>query len=457
MAQEEIRILPHDIEAEKSILGAILIDGNSVYEVSGELHHYNFYSGYNDVIYRSMMGMVDDNMPIDIVTLTDRMQRDGLLKNPDDAFYVTKLLEVSPSSANIVYYRDIVLECYKSRQTIFACREAEEKLYSKEITAEEAQESLILLADQGDVSGFKSMDVGIDKALEVMEMIYKHKVIPGTATGWSDFDGMTGGVHKQESLILAGRPSMGKTAWAMDLMEHLAKKDHVCAFNSLESGDKEVGTRYLLHAKPDDETNHREGLITKKAIESFRQRAIDFKGLPIHIDDSGGQTLRSICSRARRLKAKYNLDFLFVDYIQLMTGVKAERRDIEIGAYSNGLKQLAKELDIGVIILAQLSRKVEEAPKKRPLLSHLKESSSIEQDADTVVFLYRPEYYGFKLDEITGESTAGLAEIIIAKQRNGPTGSINMTFLKDKMQFVGRGFSREAQQVDANFGDDNPF
>ena len=457
MAQE-LRMLPQDIEAEKSVLGAILMDGNAVYEVSGELHHYNFYSGLNDVIYRTMMGMVDDNMPIDVITLTDRMERAGLLKDTDDIFYVTGLLNVIPSSANITYYRDIVLECYKARRTIFACQEAEEKLRNKEITAEEAQESLIILADNTDVAGFQNIDSGIAKALELLENIHINKVLPGIRTGYSELDRMTGGLHKQEMLILAGRPSMGKTAFALGLMENLARKDVVCALNSLESGDKELGTRYLLQSKPDDGTNYQEGIVTEKAMDAFRKRAEDFKDLPIFIDDSGGQTLRQICSRARRLKARHKLDVLFIDYIQLMSGVKAENRNIEVGAYSSGLKQLSKELDISVVALSQLSRKVDDRPKKRPVMSDLRESGNIEQDADTIIFLYRPEVYGFGMDADSGRDNTNLAELIIGKQRNGPIGSIEMTFIKEKMQFVSRGFEREEQQLDANLhNDDNPF
>ena len=465
MAQE-IRLPPKDLDAEKALLGTLLTTPDAIYDCAGDLHHYNFYDGRHDVIYRSMMSLSDNGIPIDIVTLTNQMRTNGSLgrlEKTDDnfSFYLTALPDFAGFSHNVSQYKKIIIEMANARATIATCREIEEALYLGSITYAESQEKLIGLADRADITGYEHFGSALDEAYDKLLQIKKDGKLPGMASHYPDYDSMTGGFHLQDLVIIAGRPSMGKTSLALDFMKHVAKDGHPVALASIESSQLELAVRQLLQVRPDDETDYQAGIISEATIKAADEERKRLKLLPIYLDDSGGQSLRQVASRTRRLKAKYDIKFLFVDYLQLITGTKAENRTNEIAAYTRGLKALARNLNITVVALSQLSRDCEKRVNKRPIMSDLRDGGSIEQDADVILFLYRPEVYKIMVEpngQFKGRDNAGIAELIIAKQRNGPTGTVEMTFLKERTSFRSiEQNSYEPTNTQTNLNDDNPF
>ena len=456
MAPKDIELPPQDIESEEAILGGILIDPRAAGDALSILRASHFYKTQNASIFRAMVNLFDDGYPIDTLTLTDRLSEQNLLEKIGGAYYLTGLAERVPSAANITSYCKIVIARANERLTISACHEAIRDIHTREIGAEEAHANIMATMDRIDTTGeYKSFEEIVPAAQAVIEMVYKTGRIPGISTGYVDLDKYTGGFTPGDLVILAGRPSMGKTALGMNILRNMASKGHAGANASIESSGQELAIRYLLQARAnDDTTDYVAGHITPEAMGAIRKEAKTLKSLPIYIDDSGGQTLQQIRSRAARLKERYDIEILMVDYMQLMSGSRKENRTQEIGEYSRGLKQIARELNIIVLALSQLSRKPEIRANHRPVMSDLRESGDIEQDADKIIFIYRPEAYKIMVEPKgpqQGRDNTNLAEIIIAKHRNGPTGDVTMTFIKKKAQFFDREqFAREDDHLTAS-------
>jgi len=437
---DELRLPPQNLEAEQSVLGAMLLSPGAVDAAMAVLNPTDFYKTSHEQIFRAMQNLSDDGKNIDDLTLCDELGKD--LDQVGGAYYITGLGTSLPSAVLIEAHCDIVLEKSKERQIIVACNEVITALYTGDMDADSAQALMLASSDNMDLAGYRNFAEDVDESLDLIKQVHEHGNIRGYSTGFIDLDYMVGGLVPGNLFILAGRPSMGKTALALGMTRHLGLNGRVCAWASLESAGTELATRLLLQARNmDDESEYHRGTVTDRALKAAGIEAERLRKMKIYVDDTGGQALRQIRARARRIKARDSLDVLFVDYLQLMSGSKHESRTQEIGEYSRGLKLLARELDIPVVALSQLNRSPEKRGSHRPMMADLRDSGDIEQDADVIAFIYRPIEYNITTemkDPFKGRMNEGVAEIIIAKHRNGPTGTVEMTFIKKKAQFFDR-------------------
>lgn len=437
---DELHLPPQNLEAEQSVLGAMLLSPGAVDAAMSVLKPTDFYKTAHEKIFRALQNMSDDGKNIDTVTVSEELGKD--LDKVGGAYYITDLGTLLPTVALIEAHCDIVLEKSKERQIIGACNEVIAALYEGDMDADSAQALMLASSDSMDLAGYRNFFEDVDESLDLMKQVHEHGNIRGYSTGFIDLDYMVGGLVPGDLFILAGRPSMGKTALALGMTRHLGLNGRVCAWASLESAGTELATRLLLQARNmDDESEYHRGIVTDHALSAAGREADKLRKMKIYIDDTGGQALRQIRARARRIKARDSLDVLFVDYLQLMSGSKHENRTQEIGEYSRGLKLLGRELDISVVALSQLNRAPERRGSHRPMMADLRDSGDIEQDADVIAFIYRPIEYNIATemkDPFKGRMNDGVAEVIIAKHRNGPTGTVEMTFIKKKAQFFDR-------------------
>lgn len=452
--KDELRIPPQNIEAEQAILGGILMDPRAIDLVVPMIKKGAFYKDAHNRIYDAMLILHEKGEPVDSLTLTNYLSGTNTLDKIGGAYYITGLVELIPSAANIEHYCQIVDEKYNERLTINVLSDGISGLYDGDLTADEAQAAVLNLSDNIAPTGFKPIAESIPNSLSTLEYIYKYGKYPGLSCGFRDVDKYIGGLSPGDLIILAGRPSMGKTALGLSFLKHAAMNNHPCADISIESGSAELAMRYLLQSRSnDDVTNIQRGYITKSAIERARAEAKRIAGYPIWIDDSGLQEIDKIRSKARRLKSLHGIEILMVDYLQLISGSKAEQRNTELGEYTRKLKTLARELTIAILCLSQLSRGPETRSQndRRPIMADLRESGAIEQDADKILFLYRPEVYRINT-EMKGpwkdRDNTNLCEVITAKNRNGPTGMAELTFLKHKAEFL----EREQYHKDSDIG-----
>ena len=443
MAPEALRLPPQNIEAEEAVLGAMLIDPDGVDTVLSIMKASHFYRTHHAFIFKAISDLFEDGHPIDTLTVTNRLDQQNMLDKIGGAFYLTGLAERVPSAANVGQYCKIVVARANERLTISACQRAVDEIYGREISAEEAHASIMVVMDKIDPGGdYRSMADIVPGAQATIESVYETRKIPGISTGHVDLDKNSGGFVLGDLVIVAGRPSMGKTALGMGILRNMASKGHPGANASIESGAQELAMRYLLQSRAnDDKTDYTGGYVTKEAMEAIRRESKILAQLPIYIDDSGAQTLQQIRSRASRMKSKHNIEILMIDYLQLISGSKKDSRVQEIGEYSRGLKKIARELNIVVLAISQLSRKPEGRADHRPVMSDLRDSGDIEQDADKIIMVHRPEAYKIKVEPKgpnKGRDNTNLAEVNVVKNRNGPTGDVTMTFIKKKAQFYDR-------------------
>ena len=444
MASDDLRVLPQNLEMESAVLNCILLSEDAAAVAMGILRPTHFYKMAHSTIYQAMLDLSETGEPIDTLTVTNRLQEQGNLERVGGAFYITGLMEQLPSATGIEHYCQIVLDRANERATLAALHEASEGIYANEMTAEEAQGRVFELSDHLDPRGFSSFESYLPETIKRIETIAELGLIPGISTGHKDLDKIMGGVVPGHLVIIAGRPSMGKTAFALGIIKYMASQGHPGAIASIESTAVELLMRCLMQGRPnDDGSRPHEGIITKTALAAARREVEKFKEYPIWIDDSGLQHIDQIRARARRLKSQHGIEVLMVDYLQLLSGVKAENRRVEVGEYTKRLKWMAKDLNIVVLCLSQLSRAPEIRSKleKRPIMADLRETGDIEQDADEILFLYRPEYYGIDV-EIKGRfkdrDNKNLCEVRVAKHRDGPTDTIELTWLPHKVQFLDR-------------------
>jgi len=431
------KVPPQNIEAEVAVLGSMLLDREAIARAIEELEENAFYSDAHKKIYRSIVKLYDNNEAVDMVTIIESLKKGGLLDDVGGATRIAELANSIPTSANIDHYARIVKEKYLLRRLIETATRIVTEGYEPASSAEDVLDRAEKLIFDITSSSKREMHVSsmkdiIKESIETIDKLYQRKEnITGIPTGFHDLDVMTAGLQKSDLIVLAGRPSMGKSALAISMMEHAAVVEKVpCAFFSLEMSRDQLAQRMLCSQAGVNAHKVRTGFFSQTDWPKLVTAAGKLSEAPIYIDDTPGISALELRAKARRLKAKHDIKLLVIDYLQLMRGAAGiENRQQEISEISRSLKALARELDLPVIAISQLSRAVEQRADHRPMLSDLRESGAIEQDADLVVLLLREEYYN------PTDENKGIAEVIVAKQRHGPVGSVNLAFLSEFTKF----------------------
>jgi replicative DNA helicase len=430
------RPLPHNLEAERSVLGAILIQ-NDAYNMAAELlHPEDFYRDAHRRIFEKIIALSERNTAVDFVTLKDELARGGELDAVGGPAYVASLVDGVPRATNVEYYAKIVKEKSVLRKLIGAANTILLDAYEADQEAAEildrAEHSIFQIAEGRIRAGFVSMYDIAQQSVEAIQKAHEEKkLITGVPTGFDDLDGLTSGFQRGDLIIIAARPSMGKTSLALNMAQHVGTKtDMTVGVFSLEMSSEQLFLRMLSSEAQIDGHNLRTGFLRSDDWGRLTEALGTLGQARVYIDDSPGLGVLEMRAKSRRLAAEHGLHMLIVDYIQLMQGRgRFDNRTQELGAISRALKGLAKELNIPVVVLSQLSRAPEARSDHRPQLSDLRESGALEQDADVVLLIYREDRY---TQEPENE---GVAEIIIAKQRNGPTDTVKLAFIKERTRF----------------------
>ncbi len=439
------KLPPQNLEAEQSVLGAILIDNNALTRALEILDPEDFYKISHRKIFFAMTELFDKNEPIDLITLTDQLKKNDELEPVGGLSYLSQIVNMVPTAANVKYHSHIVREKALLRGLLMSANEIAGKVYEDNLDAEDlvdyAERSVFKISDKRVKSSFVTLRDVIRDSFEMIEHLYdKKETITGVASGFRDLDDLTTGFQKGDLIVVGGRPSMGKTAFALNVAQHvgLEMKEPVAIF-SLEMAKEQLAIRMLCAEAMVNSNSIRKGFIKKEDWHKLTSAASNLTGAPVFIDDTSGITVLELRAKARRLKIEHGLSLVIVDYLQLMRGKGSfERREQEISDISRSLKALAKELSVPVIAVSQLNRSVEQRRPPKPILADLRESGAIEQDADVILFLYRDEVYN-------KEAKRGHAEVIIAKQRNGPTGTVNLAFMSSCTRFLNM-FDRELEE-----------
>jgi replicative DNA helicase len=432
------RSLPHNVEAEKSILGSILVNNENYYRVVEMLRPEDFYFDAHRVVFRHMVQLMENARAIDLITIQESLVRASALESAGGIDYLAGLLDGVPHLVNLEHYIEIIREKSLFRAMIGVANTSATECFEQADGADQVldrfEQSLFQLSERRTKSGFVSIKELEVPTTRLLEKLYSEReMITGVPTGFTDLDRMTSGLQPGDLVIIAARPSMGKTSLALNMAQHVAvKKGLGVGMFSLEMSKEQLLMRFLCGEAMVDAHKVRTGYIGKDDFRQLITALADVSRAPIFIDDSSTLTVMEMRAKSRRLKAEHGLSLLIVDYLQLMSGYgRTENRVQEISGISRGLKALAKELGVPVIALSQLSRAPEQRQgDHRPQLSDLRESGSIEQDADVVLFIYREEVY--KPDD---EESKGKADLIIAKQRNGPIGKVQVAFLHQFTKF----------------------
>lgn len=438
---------PQSIEAESAVLGAMLLDREAIAKSIEQLEDEAFYSSAHKKIYKTIVKLYDESEAVDIVTLIDELKKKNVLDTIGGPAYITELANSIPTAANIEYYAKIVREKYLLRCLINTATQIVSESFEGTLEIEELLDKAEKLIFDITSSHKREMYVAemkdvVKESIETIDRLYQRKEnITGIPTGFHDIDVMTAGFQKSDFIVLAGRPSMGKSALAISMMEYVGVTEKIpCVYFSLEMSRDQLAQRMLCSIAGVNAHKVRTGFFSQTDWPKLVSAAGKLSESPILIDDTPGISALELRAKARRLKAKYDIKLVIVDYLQLMKGVKAENRQQEISEISRSIKALARELNIPVIGISQLSRAVEQRSDHRPQLSDLRESGAIEQDADIVMLLLREEYYN------PTEENKGLAEVIIAKQRHGPVGAVKMAFLPEYTKFCNLSRITEEEQ-----------
>jgi len=444
--QDIHRTPPHSAEAEQGVLGSMLISPrDAIAEAVAKITVEYFYVPAHQTIYEALVEQWNANQAIDLITFTQFLRDRNLLETIGGASFVTSLFTFVPTAANINYYLEIVRDKYILRQIITAATESVRRAYEEQDEVnnllDEVEQKIFAVGEDRFKGQVLSMKDQVMEAIEAIEKLYERKGgITGISTGFVEFDRMTSGLHAAEMIVIAARPSMGKTALAMNIAEHVAieSKLPVGVF-SLEMSSQQLVQRLLCSRARVNLQKVRDGFLAERDFPSLTTAASKLAEAKIFIDDSAGLSILELRAKARRLKAQQDIQLIIIDYLQLLRSPSRraqENRQLEISEISAGIKGLAKELKVPIIVVAQLNRQPEARSGGKPRLSDLRESGSIEQDADLVGLLVRPEVY--EEDPEVREEKSGEAELIIAKQRNGPVGEIPLTFLKEFTRFEDR-------------------
>ena len=442
------RVPPQNIEAEQSVLGAMLIEKEAIPKVMEILRDTDFYREAHRVIFNAMLELYNKNEAVDMITVTEILKRDNKLEDVGGIAYVTSLANAVPTAANVTYHASIIEEKSILRQLVSVSTQIASMGYEanddvKNII-DSAESKILEISNRKKTADFTPInEIVLDSFKSIEALMGNKNGLTGLPTGFEDLDNLTSGLHGSDFIILAARPSMGKTAFALNVVQNVAiraaKKvggaPKTVAFFSLEMTKEQLVQRMLCAEANIDSQRLRIGELRDEDWAMLINTADTLSSANIYIDDTAGITAMDMRSRARRLKAEHGLDLIVVDYLQLMQGSGKKNnngdRQQEVSEISRSLKALARELDVPVIALSQLSRSVEARQVKRPMLSDLRESGSLEQDADIVAFLYREDYYNPETEN------KNITELIIAKHRNGPVDTVNLFFHKQYTKFVG--------------------
>ncbi|WKZ29843.1 MAG: replicative DNA helicase [Candidatus Dojkabacteria bacterium] len=428
------RIPPHNIDAEKSVLGAFLIDKDALVRVASFLRAEHFYEKRHQVLYQAIIDLFMAGIPIDLLTIVDYLKKKKDLKTVGGRSYIADLISSVPTSAHAEEYARIVKEASIRRRLITAAADITDLAFdSDKPTADvlnQAQHDLFSVSVQGIDKGFIHIRDLLEQSYEEAALVNSSDSgLTGVSTGFKDLDGLLGGLQKSDLVILAARPSMGKTSFALDLMRNIALEKKNVAFFSLEMSQSQLSNRLLAMQSGVGLWASRTGQLTDDEFARLGEGIGVLSELNIFIDDQPGQNIVELRTKARRLYLEQGIDAIFIDYLQLIHGNSKEGRVQEVSQISQELKNMARELKVPVVALSQLSRKVEDRNDRMPQLSDLRDSGSIEQDADVVMFIHREDYY----DQETEKK--GIAEIRISKHRNGPVGSVELAFVKELASF----------------------
>ncbi|MBQ6806066.1 MAG: replicative DNA helicase [Lachnospiraceae bacterium] len=430
------RILPHSIEAEQSVVGSMIMDREAIVVASEIVNGDDFYSKQYGILFETMVELNEEGKPVDLVTLQDRLKEKDVPPEVSSLEFVRDLITAVPTSANIKYYANIVAEKSTLRKLIKLNEEIANTCYvgkeNLEVILEDTEKRIFDLVQRRNTGEFVPIRQVVMNAMENIEKAARNKgSVTGVATGFIDLDYRTAGMQPSDLILVAARPSMGKTAFVLNIAQYVAfRQNKTVAIFSLEMSKEQLVNRLFAMESKVDSQHLRTGNLSDEEWEKLIESAGAIGKSNLIIDDTPGISISELRSKCRKYKLEHNLEMIIIDYLQLMTGSgRSDSRQQEISDISRSLKALARELHVPVIALSQLSRQVEQRPDHRPMLSDLRESGAIEQDADVVMFIYRDDYYNKDTEK------KGIAEIIIAKQRNGPIGTVELVWLPDFTKF----------------------
>ena len=440
MAAEEAllkRVLPHSIEAEQSVIGSMILDREAITIASELIFPEDFYNKQYGVLFESMVELNDEGKPVDLVTLQNKLKEKDVPPEVSSLEFIRDIITAVPTSANVRYYARIVAEKSTLRKLIRTIGEIENDCYagkeSLEVILEDTEKKVFDLVQRRNTGDHVPIRKIVMNALQRIEAASKSTgSVTGVATGFFDLDVMTSGMQPADLVLIAARPSMGKTAFVLNIAQHAAfKLNKSVAIFSLEMSKEQLVNRMFSLESSVDAQHLRNGKLDETEWEKLIESAGVIGNSKLIIDDTPGISIQEMRSKCRKYKLEQGLDMIIIDYLQLMSGGgKSESRQQEISEISRSLKALAREMNVPVLSLSQLSRAVEQRPDKRPMMSDLRESGAIEQDADVIMFIYRDDYYNKDTEK------PGVAEIIIGKQRNGPVGTVELAWMAKYTRFA---------------------
>jgi len=433
------RTLPHNLEAERSVLGAILVHNDAFNTAAQVIDGRDFYRDAHRRIFDRMVALSERGEAIDFITLKEELSRGGDLEEVGGPAYVASLVDGVPRATNVEYYARIVKEKATLRNLIYAANKILTNAYEadqeSDLILDEAESSIFAVADDRLKAGFVPMRELVNESFPKIEQLFEHKrLVTGVPTGFVDLDEMTRGLQGGDLVIIAARPSMGKTSLVLNIAQHVGvQADHTVGFFSLEMSKESLFIRLLTAEAQIDSHRLMSGHIADRDYSRISHALEKLSSMRLFIDDTANIGVLEMRAKSRRLQAEHGLSLIVVDYIQLMNARgRYENRTLELASISRSLKGLAKELNVPIVVLSQLSRAPESRSDHRPQLSDLRESGALEQDADVVVLIYRDDAY----NRDPNNPDAGTAELIVAKQRNGPTGIVRLAFLREQTRFA---------------------
>lgn len=432
------KMMPHSLEAEQAVLGCLLIDGETAFQIFPILNAEDFYIDSHNHIYECMRNIYNSNKPIDFVTLTDELENTSSLDTIGGMEYITTLTNIVPTAANFMHYADIVKRNSVLRQLIHSSQKIIENAYGAEDKDEAisfAEKQIFDIAQKEETSSLEILANSLNEVIEKFDQIAKNQgALRGIPTGFEDFDKITNGLQNSDLILLAARPGVGKTSFAMQIVNNVAMQGKKCAVFSLEMPKVQIAQRSLCSVAMVSMEKALKGNLDMEDWKALWTANKKLAEAGIYVDDSSMNTPMDILSKCRRLKREHGLDLIMIDYLQLMTGSKknADNRQQEISEMTRYLKIAARELNVPIIVLSQLSRAVETRKDHRPVLSDLRESGAIEQDADIVLFIYKADMY----NDVVNEDEPGVCELIVAKHRNGSQGTVKLRWVGEYVSFI---------------------
>jgi replicative DNA helicase len=459
----EGRVPPQAVDLEAAVLGAMVLEKEAIAKAIEVLDDTAFYRPAHQLIFQAMERLFERGEPVDVLTLIEELRRSGDLEKAGGEYAITELTTKVTTAANVEYHAHIVLERALMRQLISSSSEVVNRAYTETEDAlsllDEAEQRIFKISEKRMRKSFVSMNTAVHSTMEMLESIHgKHSGITGIPAGFTELDNYTGGFQKSDLIIVAGRPSQGKTALVLSIARNASVLHNIpIGFFSLEMSTQQLVMRLICAEARVDAHSVRTGRLPEDEWRKLSTSVGRLYKAKIFIDDTPALGVLELRAKARRLKAEHNVGLIVLDYLQLMQGPRnIQSREQEISNISRSLKALAKELEVPVIALSQLNRAVEARSDKRPVLADLRESGAIEQDADVVIFVHRPEMFGIDKDE-DGDPTEGIAELILGKQRNGPTGKVKLAFVKQYARFENLTRIREEAFLPPPKEDETPF